>query len=154
MLLETLLAVVATFWLSGPPPLPIKEGAPAVEPATPDESAPAAPPAPAAEETEAATEPNLSSAGGGGSRAQHVSGQIVPNDHPSAAIETRPEGRVETRFMVGTDGRVSNCRVTRSSGNAALDQTTCRLIEQRFLWAPARDAQGNAIAEERSWHQN
>ena len=91
--------------------------------------------------------------GGGGSRAQYVSGQIVRGDYPRAALETRAEGRVETRFTVGTDGRVSNCRVTRSSGSTALDQTTCRLIEQRFRWTPARDAHGNPVAEERGWQQ-
>ncbi|WP_166041008.1 energy transducer TonB, partial [Sphingosinicella sp. YJ22] len=91
--------------------------------------------------------------GGGASRARHMSGQIVRRDYPRAAVEARAEGRVETRFTVGTDGRVSNCRVTRSSGNAALDQTTCRLIEQRFRWTPARDAQGRPVAEERGWQQ-
>jgi protein TonB len=91
--------------------------------------------------------------GGGGSRAQHLSGQIVRSDYPRAAVESRAEGRVETRFTVGTDGRVSNCRVTRSSGSVALDQTTCRLIEQRFRWTAARDARGNPVAEERGWQQ-
>lgn len=91
--------------------------------------------------------------GGGGSRAQHVSGQIVRSDYPRAAVDSRAEGRVETRFTVGPDGRVSNCRVTRSSGSAALDQTTCRLIEQRFRWTPARDAHGRPISEERGWQQ-
>ena len=91
--------------------------------------------------------------GSGGTGARHVSGQIVRADYPRAAVEARAEGRVETRFTVGTDGRVSDCRVTRGSGNAVLDQTTCRLIEQRFRWTPARDAQGNPVAEERGWQQ-
>jgi protein TonB len=90
---------------------------------------------------------------GGGSRAQHVSGQIVRSDYPRAAIQAREEGQVETRFVVGIDGHVSNCRVTRSSGSTALDQTTCQLIEQRFRWTPARDAHGNPVAEERRWQQ-
>ena len=91
--------------------------------------------------------------GGGGSRAELVSGQIVRADYPRAALEARAEGRVEVRFMVGPDGRVRNCRVSRSSGNPALDQTTCRLVEQRFRWTPARDGRGNPVAEERGWQQ-
>ena len=94
-----------------------------------------------------------SGTGGGGSRAVMISGEIVRSDYPRAAVQTRAEGRVVVSFLVGTDGRVSNCRVTRSSGSAALDQTTCRLVEQRFRWNPARDAQGNPVAEERGWQQ-
>ena len=51
------------------------------------------------------------------------------------------------RFTVGIDGRVSGCTVTRSSGYALLDTTTCRLIEKRFRYHPARDAQGQPVAE-------
>jgi protein TonB len=51
------------------------------------------------------------------------------------------------RYVVGTDGRVSGCRVTRSSGHAELDATTCRLIEQRFRYRPARDAAGRPVPE-------
>jgi protein TonB len=47
------------------------------------------------------------------------------------------------RFLVHTDGRPRDCVVTRSSGNPVLDETTCRLIEQRFRYRPARDASGN-----------
>jgi periplasmic protein TonB len=93
------------------------------------------------------------SGGGGGSRARLVSGQIVRADYPRAAVEARAEGRVEVRFTVTPDGGVRNCRVHRSSGSAALDQTTCRLIEQRFRWTPARDARGNPVAEEAGWQQ-
>lgn len=134
------------------------------ERAAPDVSERAVPPAPAAEGEAAATEPTPGSDDapalaaslvppGGASRAQHVSGQIVRSDYPDAAIQAREEGQVETRFVVGVDGRVSNCRVTRSSGSTALDQTTCRLIEERFRWTPARDAQGNPVTEERGWQQ-
>jgi protein TonB len=33
-------------------------------------------------------------------------------------------GTVQVRYFVNVDGRVSGCVVTRSSGNAALDETT------------------------------
>ena len=88
-----------------------------------------------------------SGTGGGGlaRRAQRLSGAFnYAADYP---VRDRP-GRAETvgvRFLVGTDGRVRDCSVTRSSGNARLDATTCRLIEQRFRYRPAADASGNAV---------
>jgi len=84
--------------------------------------------------------------GGGGTpaRAQRISGSFDYSDHPE---RSRP-GAVETvgvRFLVGADGRVRDCAVTRSSGNAKLDSTTCRLIEQRFRYRPATDAAGKPV---------
>ena len=77
-----------------------------------------------------------SGAGGGGiTRAQRIAGALSYADYPGAGreeIET-----VSVRFMVGPDGRVGGCAVTRSSGNARLDATTCRLIEQQFRYRPA-----------------
>jgi len=35
-----------------------------------------------------------------------------------------------------------------TSGSAALDDTTCRLIQQRFRFAPARDGSGRPV---RAW---
>jgi protein TonB len=60
---------------------------------------------------------------------------------------------VQAHFEVGVDGRVSDCRVVRSSGNAELDATTCRLIERRFRYAPARDAQGRAVPDVAGWEE-
>ena len=49
-------------------------------------------------------------------------------------------------YLVNPDGRVSNCRVDRSSGYPRFDRIACQLIEQRFLFRPARDRSGKAIA--------
>jgi protein TonB len=85
--------------------------------------------------------------GGEGARAVLVRGRLMNQDYPREAMRIRAEGTVFVRFTVRTDGRVENCRVTRSSGNEALDETTCRLIERRFRYEPARDAQGRAVPE-------
>ena len=62
---------------------------------------------------------------------------------------------MSVRYRVGTDGRASDCVATRSSGSRALDDLTCRLIEQRFRFAPSRDRTGRAvrsiIVEDHSW---
>ncbi|HWT12059.1 MAG TPA: energy transducer TonB [Allosphingosinicella sp.] len=86
--------------------------------------------------------------GGGGTRAQRIGGRLSGDtDYPPATLRAGIEGSVAVRYVVGTDGRVGGCRVTRSSGNAELDATTCRLIEQRFRYRPARDSRGRPVPE-------
>jgi protein TonB len=86
-------------------------------------------------------------------RARLIGGRISDSDYPPAASRARAGGTVVARFTVGADGRPSGCTVIRSSGNAALDETTCRLIERRFRYRPARDAQGKAVADVAGWKQ-
>jgi protein TonB len=84
---------------------------------------------------------------GGGNRAQLIQGRLMDSDYPDRARRAGAEGAVAVRFTVQPNGRVSGCQIVKSSGNADLDSTTCRLIERRFRYRPARDAQGRAIAE-------
>ncbi|MBA3678354.1 MAG: energy transducer TonB [Sphingosinicella sp.] len=87
------------------------------------------------------------SGSGGGSEARRVRGALsFERDYPRAARAIRAEGRVFVRIGIAADGRVSGCTITRSSGNGDLDRTTCRLIVQRFRYAPARDQSGQPIA--------
>ena len=60
----------------------------------------------------------------------------------------RFEGSVGVRLAVGANGRPQSCRVTRSSGNSELDSTTCRLLQDRLEFTPARDRSGNAVESE------
>ena len=93
---------------------------------------------------------NGSGGGGGGAASdpEQVAGSIGNEDYPRAALVDRAQGTVEFSFTVLPDGRIANCRVTRSSRNAALDYTTCRLALQRFRFRPARDPSGRAITSE------
>jgi periplasmic protein TonB len=84
----------------------------------------------------------------GASPPRRIRGAISDRDYPAAAGEAGIGGLVEVRYAVETDGRVGECLVERSSGSRVLDDTTCRLIRQRFVFRPARDRRGNAI---RSW---
>jgi protein TonB len=72
-------------------------------------------------------------------------GRLRDSDYPRGLGEAGVRGRVGVRYVVETDGRVTNCSVTRSSGSALLDDTTCALIEQRFRYDPARDRYGRPI---------
>ena len=93
--------------------------------------------------------------GGGGVAvgARQISGRIVDADYPRAARRTRIEGTVRVHFTVGADGRAGGCRVVITSGNAELDATTCSLIERRFRFEPARDAEGRPVPEVKGWEQ-
>ncbi len=49
-------------------------------------------------------------------------------------------------LTVGETGRVTDCGVLQSTGNAAVDQELCNLMIRQSRWEPARDRQGNAIS--------
>lgn len=91
--------------------------------------------------------------GGGGNGARWLKGRIKDSDYPRPASREKVGGTVVVNFDVGTDGRVSNCRIVASSGNDDLDETTCRLIMKRFRYQPATDAQGRPIPSTVGWKQ-
>ena len=66
--------------------------------------------------------------------------------YPPAAQRAGAQGRVVANLSVGTDGRVTNCSVTSSSGNSDLDETTCRIARRSVKFSPAKDDSGNPIA--------
>lgn len=84
-----------------------------------------------------------------------IRGRIRDSDYPPGLGEEGIGGTVGVRYTVLADGRVSDCRITHSSGSHRLDDTTCRLIEQRFRFEPSRDGRGRAIVshiiENHSW---
>ncbi|MBW6524930.1 TonB family protein [Sphingomonas sp. RHCKR47] len=71
---------------------------------------------------------------------------ITTEDYPAAALRAEDEGVVSLTVQVGSDGRVTGCSVTASSGSATLDNATCRLYQRRARFEPARNDAGNAIA--------
>jgi protein TonB len=76
-------------------------------------------------------------------------GLFSDDDYPAAALRAGDEGLVRYRIEIGASGRVSNCAVTGSSGSAALDQATCRIVRTRTRFTPARDGAGNAVPDAR-----
>lgn len=84
---------------------------------------------------------------------QWIAGRIANGDYPGEARERREQGTTRTRITVDARGRALGCTVLRTSGSAALDATTCRLVLKRFRFAPARDANGQAIAGEIDYDQ-
>lgn len=77
---------------------------------------------------------------------RHIRGRLKDSDYPREAGEQGAGGVVGVRYVVAIDGRVPRCQVTRSSGSAALDDTTCRLIMERYRFKPGHDARGRPFA--------
>lgn len=86
--------------------------------------------------------------GEGGTDLYQIAGGIGPADYPQGLRDRGVGGRVFMTFTVAPNGRVTRCSVTRSSGVPELDQLTCRLIQQRFVFHPSTDRTGRPIADE------
>jgi protein TonB len=84
-----------------------------------------------------------------------IQGRLTFSDLPAELADAEIGGTVGVRYAVEPDGRVDECRITKSSGNPLLDRTTCRLIEERFRYKPSLDADGQPvrsyIVESHSW---
>ncbi|WP_309612107.1 energy transducer TonB [Sphingomonas sp.] len=96
--------------------------------------------------------------GGNGGRASPpvlLAGNIDERDYPPSALNTHAQGVVLFAFTVAPTGLLSDCRIVRSSGNRALDDTTCRLAMRRLRYRPAVDTAGNPVPAqvrgEQSW---
>lgn len=72
---------------------------------------------------------------------------FTPDDYPSAALRAEDEGTTSVRLTIGTNGRVSDCQVTSSSGSSALDSATCRIIRSRARYEAAKNAEGASVTD-------
>lgn len=78
----------------------------------------------------------------------NLASYLSSDDYPAAAIRNEEQGRVAFMLSVDASGRVTACAITSSSGSAALDAATCRIMRSRARYTPARDANGKAIASQ------
>jgi len=74
-----------------------------------------------------------------------IAGGFTPRDYRDAGLPRGTFATVEVSFRVRSDGEADQCRIVASSGIAAVDNATCRAIEQRFLYRPALDGAGRPI---------
>ena len=68
-------------------------------------------------------------------------------DYPAAAQRNEEQGTTAVALTVGPDGRVTDCRVTSSSGSATLDAATCNILRRRARFTPARGSDGNPTSD-------
>jgi protein TonB len=86
---------------------------------------------------------------------RQIKGKLSFKDLPEGLLAPGSEARVGVRYVVETDGTVSDCRADEPSGVPQLDRLACRLIEERFRFRPGRDRTGRpvrtTIVEAHSW---
>ena len=59
-------------------------------------------------------------------------------EYPYNAYRNRVQGRVLCSFVVGTDGKIFNIQVIRSSGDETLDREALRVISRMPKWSVGR----------------
>lgn len=116
-----------------PPPVVIQRPTVAPRPPVPAPPPPAPPPPPPPPPSQAqAAQPRGNP------------GRWVTNaDYPSASIRNEEQGTASFRLTIGTNGRVTNCQITSSTGFSRLDNETCRQLQRRARFRPALDDAGN-----------
>ncbi len=118
-----------------PPPVVTYTAPPAPRPRPPAPPPPPPPPPPPQIATKA------QSASG------NLQGLISGDDYPSSAQSNEEQGTVTVRLSIGTDGRVTGCNVSSSSGSRALDSATCRILRSRARFTPARLSNGQPTTD-------
>jgi periplasmic protein TonB len=121
---------ISTPTIIAPPPPPVVIRPPVITPPAP----PPPPPPPPRTVEPARARTNLAS-------------YVSNDDYPASALRNEEEGTTRFRLTVGSNGRVTDCSVTSSSGSAALDSATCRIMRARARFTPARDNQGNPTTD-------
>ncbi len=92
--------------------------------------------------------------GGGGSGGaayppRLLSPTLRGRDFPRQLLQSAPRGaRIDVGLRVEANGTVSECKIFRSSGVAALDSEVCNLAHSRFRFRPALNRAGQPVA---SW---
>ena len=67
------------------------------------------------------------------------------SNYPGISIRRREEGISRFTVTVGTNGRVSDCRITSPSGYDRLDQAACRAISRNARFTPAKNEYGEVV---------
>ena len=96
--------------------------------------------------------------GGGGSgiasRASLISPSLRTRDYPGELRGRLQNGAAPfVIFTVEANGRVYNCRIFRSSGDADIDRATCALVTARFVYRPAINQRGQPVASQMAYEQ-
>ena len=74
-------------------------------------------------------------------------GLFSSEDYPNSSLSANEQGTTAVQLTIGTDGRVSGCNVTSSSGSSALDGATCNVLRRRARFSPAMDSSGQPTTD-------
>jgi len=67
------------------------------------------------------------------------------SDYPARDLREGNQGTPGFTLTIGSDGRVTDCTITRSSGFAGLDDATCRNVSRRARFEAAIDGNGKRV---------
>jgi protein TonB len=70
---------------------------------------------------------------------------VTVDDYPPASIRLQEQGTVKVKYLIQTDGNVSDCEVLETSGFPRLDEAAC-LIAKRWRFKPASLLDGTPVA--------
>jgi protein TonB len=70
---------------------------------------------------------------------------LTDNDYRTNWIRKEMYGTASFALSIGTNGRVENCSITKSTGHAALDDATCKLVAKRARFTPAKNGLGEPV---------
>lgn len=66
-------------------------------------------------------------------------------DYPAQALREEDSGKARVLLLIDEQGKVSDCLLEQTSGNASLDAMTCIVLVQRARFHPAVDASGKPV---------
>lgn len=67
------------------------------------------------------------------------------SDYPARDLREGNQGVTGFTLTIGSDGRVIDCTITRSSGFSGLDDATCRNVSRRARFEAATDGSGKRV---------
>ncbi len=71
--------------------------------------------------------------------------RMMQEDYPARALRAKEEGDVTVSMCVSIDGRASDVKLVKSSGNTLLDEATVKGMA-RLRYTPAKDSSGKPTA--------
>ena len=81
-------------------------------------------------------------------------GRIPNSEYRRISAGRIPTGSAMIAFRVNPDGRISNCRVVRSSGDPYVDAMVCTAATRWLIFNPARDPSGRPVAQDITYTPN
>ena len=71
---------------------------------------------------------------------------LTDRDYKPSWSRRELTGTAGFRLEIAATGKVTDCRITRSTGHAELDDATCALVQRRARFEPARGSNGEPVA--------
>ena len=101
---------------------------------------------------------NGNGGGGYGDYSRFTPARLVSNipnrEYAQLASTGIPSGLVGVMIRVNPDGSVSNCRISRSSGDPSIDGLVCQLTLRYVRFDPARDPSGQPVGQDITYYPN